>query len=60
MEDYLYQRDQLLALSEASHFSSDILLTKQEIEAQHKLKAVRDQMLCDDPSLVTGLYYDKY
>jgi len=31
-----------------------------ELNAQNKLIAIRDKMLAEDPSLVTGLYYDKY
>jgi hypothetical protein len=31
-----------------------------EINADRKLRQIRDSMLAEDPSLVTGLYYDKY
>jgi hypothetical protein len=60
MDDYMRQRALLLEQSEREHFSRDISLSKMELNAQKKLLRLRDEMMAEDPSLVTGLYYDKY
>jgi hypothetical protein len=60
MAEYMRRRIELLAKTEAEHFSRDISLEKMEINAEKKLIQLREKMLSEDPSLVTGLYYDKY
>jgi hypothetical protein len=60
MADYMRRRIELLQKTEAEHFSRDISLEKMEINAEKKLIQLREKMLSEDPSLVTGLYYDKY
>ncbi len=59
MQSYMSKRNELLKKTESEHFSRDIHLDRKEIAAQDKLFRIRDQMLEEDASLVTGLYYDK-
>lgn len=59
MSAYMKKRTELLQKSEAEHFSRDIVLDRKEEAAEKKLIRIRDEMLEADPSLVTGLYYDK-
>lgn len=47
-------------MSQSEHFSRDIVLQKMELNAEKKLLQLREEMFAEDPSLVTGLYYDKY
>ena len=54
------RRKEILEASQSEHFSRDIVLHKAEISAEKKLIQLREKMLLQDPSLVTGLYYDKY
>lgn len=60
MEEYMKRRAELLEASQSEHFARDIVLQKSELNAQRKLKQLREELLVQDPSLVTGLYYDKY
>ena len=60
MAEYMRRRIELKQKAEAEHFSRDIFLEKTEINAERKLIQLREKMLSEDPSLVTGLYYDKY
>ena len=60
MAEYMRRRIELLAKTEAEHFSRDISLDRMELNAEKKLIQLREKMLAEDPSLVTGLYYDKY
>ncbi len=53
------QRNELLHRSESEHFSRDIILDRKEKAAEKKLDMIRETMLNEDPSLVTGLFYDK-
>lgn len=60
IDDYMKQRQWLLEQSESEHFSRDIILQKSEVSADRKLAQLRDEILTEDPSVITGGYYDKY
>ena len=53
------KRNELVRESDSQHFSRDIILDRKEMAAEKKLDYLREKMLNEDPSLVTGLFYDK-
>jgi len=56
----MQKRLDLVLKSKDCHFSSGIVLDKNEIEVERKLMLLRNEIFKDDPSVVTGFYYDKY
>lgn len=60
IEGYMEKRVKLIQTVKKEHFSSSIELQKIEISAETKLLKLRDQMYEEDPSIITGFYYDKY
>lgn len=53
------KRLRLIQETRKDHFSTGITLTKLEIQAENKLFKIRDELFKEDPSIVTGFYYDK-
>jgi len=56
----MQKRLDLVLKSKDCHFSYGIVLDKNEIEVERKLMLLRNEIFKDDPSVVTGFYYDKY
>lgn len=59
LDEWLRQRDDMVARSTAEHFSNDIVMSKKDMEAQSKLLALRTDLLQKDPAINTGNYYEK-
>lgn len=53
------KRLKLIQDTRKDHFSAGIQLTRTEIQVESKLYKIRDEIFKEDPSVVTGFYYDK-
>lgn len=54
------KRLELISKNRKEHFSADIELKKIEINVERKLMQLRNELFEEDPSIVTGFYYDKH
>ncbi len=54
------KRLELISKNRKEHFSADIELKKIEIHVERKLMQLRNELFEEDPSIVTGFYYDKH
>ena len=59
MDSYNAKRLALIKMANRDHFSNDIFLRKKELEAEKKLKKLRQQLLTKDPYCILGSLYDK-
>ena len=55
----MQRRLKLIQETKSQHFSAGIELKKIDIQAEKKLFKLRDELYAEDPSIVTGYYYDK-
>lgn len=60
LDDYMKERLELIKKTKEEHFSSDIELQKIEINVERKLMQMRNELFEEDPSIVTGHYYEKH
>jgi hypothetical protein len=54
------KRLEMIQNNKKDHFSSGIELKKIEIIVERKLMQLRNELMVEDPSIVTGFYYDKH
>ena len=59
MQKWTEERDELVELSNQDLFSKDINLSEKELAAEKKLAKLREDLLLEDDTIVTGSYYDK-
>ena len=54
------ERLEMIKKNRSEHFSADIELKKIEINVERKLMMLRNELFEEDPTIVTGFYYDKH
>lgn len=60
IDAYTLERNNLIQRTRKDHFASDLTLEKNEVNAEKKLMKLRDEIILEDPSIITGNFYDKY
>lgn len=59
MKKWTEKRDELVVLSNKDMFSKDITISEKAKKAEKKLAKMREDLLLEDDTIVTGSYYDK-
>ncbi len=53
------KRHEIVEKNRSTHFSAGIKLDKAEANTERKLLSLRDQIFEEDPSIITGSFYEK-
>lgn len=54
------KRLELITKNEAMNNASDIEISKEELKAEKKLSQLRNLIIEENPSIVTGSFFDNY